>query len=146
LKLEQSFALRAFGDVSALIPDQRFSAYHRTLAQALSLPEAAVVIDNMLTDLSSSLSALRVEAQIADTNVIERRARTVTWISAAVAVIAVPASLIFGFLGINVQPVAGDTFLFDARYNWAYFCIILLFVLAVLIGWVGSRRQSGESG
>jgi hypothetical protein len=145
LRLEQSFALRAYIDVAALIPDQRFAAYHHTLAAAMRLPEASAVVDDMLTDLSTALESLRIEASIAETEVVERRTRTVTWISAAVAVVAVPATLIFGFLGINVSPVSGDRSFFEGPFLGVYAALLVLFILAILVGWEAGRRQSRKT-
>ena len=66
LKLEHSFALRAYEDISALIPDERLAAYHRTTAGTLRLSQASALIDDMLTDLFAWLESLRIGAQAAD--------------------------------------------------------------------------------
>lgn len=140
LKLEQSFALRAYIDIAALVPDERLSGYHRTLGAALRLPDASTLVDGMLTDLSAALETFRIETQVEETNVVEDRVRTVTWVSAGVAIIAVVGGLIFGFLGMNATPVGTGGSPWRSNYIIVYIVILIVVAGAGGLGLLGARR------
>ena len=139
LRLEQNFALRAYVDVSVLLPDERVASYHRSLAEALALPVAADLVERMLLDLSTAVDHLRVRLELAETEALEARNRRVDWVAAAVAAVAVPMTLILGFLGINVLPVNGGTLWSPVYFAW-YAGLVAIPVAAVLVSW----RRAGQ--
>jgi hypothetical protein len=139
VRLEQNSSLRAYVDVSVLLPDERVASYHRTLARALGLPAAADLVERILLDLSTAVEQLRVRLDLAEAESLEARNRRVDWVAAAVAAVAVPMTLILGFLGINVRPMAGGAVWSPIYYVW-YAGLVAIPVAAVWVAW----RQAGR--
>ena len=99
----------------------------------------------MLTDLATAVEHLRVQLDLAEAEALEARNRRVEWVTAAVAAVAVPMTLVLGFLGINVKPIAGDKTVGDvwsqAYVSWYAWLIGIPLTVMVLVWWRASRRR-----
>ena len=105
LELELSYSVEASADLGLLVPSLRVESFHNALYESMSLASKAVTAGRMLQRLGSAISA-----ELTAIESIERRADENRRVRYAVAVgfvsaVAIPASLILAFLGINASQV-----------------------------------------
>jgi ethanolamine transporter EutH len=120
-------------------------SFHNALYESMSLAGKAVTAGRMLERLGSAISA-----ELTAIESIERRADESRRIRYAVAVgfvsaVAIPASLILAFLGINARQVHSNLSMFSHHYLGMYLAVAALIVLAGLLAagfWVQQRRDA----
>jgi hypothetical protein len=145
LELELSYSVEASADLGLLVPSLRVESFHNTLYESMGLASKAVTAGRMLDRLGSAISA-----ELTAIESIERRADDNRRIRYAVAVgfvsaVAIPASLILAFLGINASQVHSDLSMFSGHYLWMYLTVGALIVLALLLAagfWAQQRRDA----
>ena len=106
LELELSYSVEASADLGLLVPSLRVESFHNALYESMSLAGKAVTAGRMLQRLGSA-----IRAELTAIESIERRADENRRVRYAVAVgfvsaVAIPASLILAFLGINASQVS----------------------------------------
>ena len=105
LELELSYSVEASADLGLLVPSLRAESFHNALYESMGLAGKAATAGRMLERLGAAISA-----ELTAIESIERRADENRRIRYAVAVgfvsaVAIPASLILAFLGINASQV-----------------------------------------
>ncbi len=118
-------------------------SFHNALYESMSLAGKAVTAGRMLQRLGAAIGA-----ELTAIESIERRADENRRIRYAVAVgfvsaVAIPASLILAYLGINASQVNPNRSMFDHRYLGMYLIVAAVIVLGVAISagvYVQQRR------
>lgn len=135
LQLATSFGVEAYFDMRLLVPSMPVVEFHRELVEALGIPRSAEVTERILNRLSQGIQAEAEEIAADERVTDERRWRTWSTVGGSIAAIAVPLSLVFAFLGINVRDVEAESSMGDlGRYGWYYLGIVGLVVLVMLAG------------
>jgi hypothetical protein len=145
LELELSYSVEASADLGLLVPSLRVESFHNALYESMSLAGKAVTAGRMLQRLDSAISA-----ELTAIESIERRADENRRVRYAVAVgfvsaVAIPASLILAFLGINASQVSSTRSMFSHHYLGMYLTVALVIVLGALLSvglYAQQRRQA----
>jgi hypothetical protein len=145
LELELSYSVEASADLGLLLPSLRVESFHIALYESMSLAGKAVTAGRMLERLGSAISA-----ELTAIESIERRTDDNRRVRYAVAVgfvsaVAIPASLILAYLGINASQVESSQSMFSHRYVGMYLIVAAVIVLGVLLSvglYVQQRRQA----
>jgi hypothetical protein len=145
LELELSYSVEASADLGLLVPSLRVESFHNALYESMSLASKAVTAGRMLQRLAAAISA-----ELTAIESIERRADENRRIRYAVAVgfvsaVAIPASLILAFLGINASQVSQTRSMFSDYYLGMYLTVAGLILLGTLLSaglWVRQRRDT----
>ena len=145
LELELSYSVEASADLGLLVPSLRVESFHNALYESMSLAGKAVTAGRMLQRLASAIAA-----ELTAIESIERRADENRRIRYAVAVgfvsaVAIPASLILAFLGINASQVSPDRSMFSHHYLGMYLTVAALILIGALLSaglWVQHRRDA----
>lgn len=148
LQLDLSFSVESFLDIRLLVPSLPVQQFHRELIEALAVPEGARVTAAMLSRLESAARARAQELAVQrDRNEArarqeheDRRARTENVVG-LLAAIAIPITLIVGFLGANVSEVGTTNSVWDARFYPWYAGFVVLPILAIVLALVFIRRM-----
>lgn len=140
LELELSYSVEASADLGLLVPSLRVENFHNTLYESMSLASKAVTAGRMLQRLDSAISA-----ELTAIESIERRADENRRIRYAVAVgfvsaVAIPASLILAYLGINASQVNPNRSMFDHHYVGMYLVVAAVILLGIVLS-VGVYAQ-----
>lgn len=133
LELEMSFAVESARDLGMLVPSLRVISYHETLFDGMGLSDKAAVVGRMLGRLDQA-----VRAEMTAITSAERRAdenRRLRWTAAVgfLSTVALPISLVFGFLGINAAEVAETRSMFSTAYIPFYLGLGLMIVLGLVL-------------
>jgi hypothetical protein len=144
LELELSYSVEASADFGLLVPSLRAESFHNALYESMGLAGKAATAARMLERLSAAIGA-----ELTAIESIERRAdenRRVRYAVAAgfISVVAIPASLILGFLGINASQVRSGQSMFSHHYLAAYLTVGAVMVLGAAVSvtvWLQQRRQ-----
>jgi hypothetical protein len=147
LELELSYSVEASADLGLLVPSLRVESFHNALYESMSLASKAVTAGRMLERLARA-----IDAELTAIESIERRADDNRRIRYAVAVgfvsaVAIPASLILAFLGINASQVNSARSMFSQHYLAMYLTVAGLIVLGVLLSaglWLQQRRDTRQ--
>ena len=120
LELELSYSVEASADLGLLVPSLRVESFHNALYESMSLASKAVTAGRMLERLARA-----IDAELTAIESIERRADDNRRIRYAVAVgfvsaVAIPASLILAYLGINASQVSSARSMFSHHYLGMY--------------------------
>jgi hypothetical protein len=145
LELELSYSVEASADLGLLVPSLRVESFHNALYESMSLASKAVTAGRMLERLARA-----IDAELTAIESIERRADENRRILYAVAVgfvsaVAIPASLILAYLGINASQVNPALSMFSHHYLVMYLAVAAVIVLAVLLAagfWILQRRDA----
>jgi hypothetical protein len=145
LLLELSYSVEATADLGLLVPSLRVESFHSALYESKDLADKADTTGRMLERLGSAITA-----ELTAIESIERRADDNRRLRYAVAVgfvsaIAIPASLILAYLGINASQVNPDLSMFSHRYLGMYLIVAAVIVVGVLVSlgmYVQHRRQA----
>jgi hypothetical protein len=145
LELELSYSVEASADLGLLVPSLRVESFHNALYESMSLAGKAVTAGRMLQRLGSAISA-----ELTAIESIERRADDNRRVRYAVAVgfvsaVAIPASLVLAFLGINASQVNPARSMFSYHYLGMYLAVAAVIVLAAAISlglYVQQRRDA----
>jgi len=145
LELELSYSVEASGDLGLLVPSLRVENFHNALYESMSLASKAVTAGRMLERLARA-----IDAELTAIESIERRADDNRRIRYAVAVgfvsaVAIPASLILAYLGINASQVSSARSMFSHHYLGMYLTVAGLIIAAVLLSaglWLQQRRDA----
>jgi len=145
LELELSYSVEASADLGLLVPSLRTESFHNALYDSIGLARKAATAERMLERLGSAISA-----ELTAIESIERRAddnRRVRYAAAVgfVSAVAIPASLILTFLGINASQVEPDRSMFSAHYLGIYVAVAALIVIGVALSlglWMQHRRDA----
>ena len=140
LELELSYSVEASADLGLLVPSLRVESFHNALYESMGLASKAVTAGRMLQRLDAAISA-----ELTAIESIERRADENRRIRYAVAVgfvsaVAIPASLILAYLGINASQVNPNRSMFDHHYLGMYLIVAAVIVLGVR--GIGGRVRS----
>lgn len=130
-----------------LVPSLRVESFHDALYESMNLASKAVTAGRMLERLARA-----IDAELTAIETIERRADENRRIRYAVAVgfasaVAIPASLILAYLGINASQVSSARSMFSSHYLGMYLTIAGLIVIAVLRSaglWLQQRRVARQ--
>jgi hypothetical protein len=144
LELELSYSVEASADLGLLVPSLRAESFHNALYESMSLAGKAATAGRMLQRLSAAISAeltaIESAERRADDNRRVRYAVAVGFVSA----VAIPASLILAFLGINASQVNSSVSMFSDRYLGMYLTVSGVIVLGAIVSlglWVQQRRN-----
>jgi hypothetical protein len=145
LELELSYSVEASADLGLLVPSLRVESFHNALYESIGLAGKAATTERMLERLGAAISA-----ELTAIESIERRADDNRRVRYAVAVgfvsaVAIPASLILTFLGINASQVSPDRSMFSAHYVGMYIAVGALIIVGVtlsLVLWLQHRRDA----
>jgi hypothetical protein len=144
LELELSYSVEASADLGLLVPSLRAESFHNALYESMSLAGKAATAGRMLQRLSAAISAeltaIESAERRADDNRRVRYAVAVGFVSA----VAIPASLILAFLGINASQVNSSVSMFSHRYLGMYLTVAGVIVLGAIVSlglWVQQRRN-----
>jgi hypothetical protein len=145
LELELSYSVEATADLGLLVPSLRVESFHDALYASMDLANKAVTAGRMLERLGSAITA-----ELTAIESIERRADDNRRVRYAVAVgfasaVAIPASLILAYLGINASQVNSSRSMFSHQYLGMYLTVVAIIVLAVLLSaglYVQQRREA----
>ena len=123
LELELSYSVEASADLGLLVPSLRAESFHNALYESMGLAGKAATAGRMLERLGAAISA-----ELTAIESIERRADENRRVRYAVAVgfvsaVAIPASLILAFLGINASQVSPDRSMFSHHYLGMYLAV-----------------------
>ena len=147
LELELSYSVEASADFGLLVPSLRAEGFHDALYESMSLASRAETTARMLQRLGAAISA-----ELTAIESIERRADENRRVLYAVAVgfvsaVAIPASLVLAFLGVNASQVNSRWSIFSHHYLPMYLTVAGLIVLGVALAaglWAQQRRQSRQ--
>jgi hypothetical protein len=145
LELELSYSVEASADLGLLVPSLRVESFHNALYESMSLASKAVTAGRMLQRLGSAISA-----ELTAIESIERRADDNRRVRYAVAVgfvsaVAIPASLILAFLGINASQVNSNRSMFSHDYLGMYLTVAAVIAVGVILSvalYVQQRRNA----
>jgi len=145
LELELSYSVEATADLGLLVPSLRAESFHNALYESMGLATKAATAGRMLQRLSAA-----IRAELTAIESIERRSDDNRRVRYAVAVgfvsaVAIPASLILAYLGINASQVNSNLSMFNHRYLGMYLIIAAVIVLGVLLSvglYVQQRRDA----
>jgi len=145
LELELSYSVEASADLGLLVPSLRAESFHNALYESIGLAAKAATTERMLERLGAAISA-----ELTAIESIERRADDNRRMRYAVAVgfvsaVAIPASLILTFLGINANQVRPDRSMFSAHYLGMYIAVGALIVIGVALSiglWMQHHRDT----
>ena len=145
LELELSYSVEASADLGLLVPSLRTESFHNALYESIGLARKAATAERMLERLGAAISA-----ELTAIESIERRAddnRRVRYAAAVgfVSAVAIPASLILTFLGINASQVNPGRSMFSAHYLGMYVAVAALIVIGVALSlglWMQHRRDA----
>ena len=133
LELELSYSVEAPTDLGLLVPSLRAESFHNALFESMGLAGKAVTAGRMLERLGAAttaeLTAIRSIERRADDNRRVRYAVAVGFISA----VAIPASLILAYLGINASQVSPARSMFSSRYLGMYLTVASVVVLGAVL-------------
>jgi hypothetical protein len=145
LQLELSYSVESPADFGLLLPSLRVESYHKALYESMDLADRADRAGRMLERLGSAitaeLTAIESIERRADDNRRTRYAVAVGFVSA----VAIPASLILAYLGINASQVNPNLSMFSHRYLGMYLTVAIVIVLGVLLSvglYIQHRRQA----
>ncbi len=133
LELELSYSVEATADLGLLVPSLRAESFHNALYESMGLAARAATAGRMLQRLSAA-----IHAELTAIESIERRFDDNRRVRYAVAVgfvsaVAVPASLILAYLGINASQVDPNLSMFSHRYVGMYLIVAAVIVLGILL-------------
>ena len=133
LELELSYSVEASADLGLLVPSLRVESFHNALYESMSLAGKAVTAGRMLQRLGSA-----IRAELTAIESIERRGDENRRVRYAVAVgfvsaVAIPASLILAFLGINAAQVDSSRSMFSHHYLGMYLTVTAVIVLGAAL-------------
>jgi len=129
------------------VPSPRAEGFHDALYASMGMADRAATTARMLQRLGSAITA-----ELTAIESIERRADENRRVLYAVAVgfvsaVAVPASLVLAFLGVNASQVNSRWSMFSRHYLPMYLTVAGLIVVGVVLSaglWAQQRRQSRE--
>ena len=147
LELELSYSVEAPADLGLLLPSLRVESFHNALFESMDLTRRASTAGRMLERLSSA-----IRAELTAIESIERRAddnRRVRYAVAVgfVSVVAIPASLILTFLGINASQVKSSRSMFSHHYLAMYLIVAAIIAVGVVLSlalYVQQRRDARQ--
>src|SRR6185437_9476638 len=145
LELELSYSVEASADFGLLVPSLRAEGFHDALYASMGMADRAATSARMLQRLGAAISA-----ELTAIESIERRADENRRIRYGVAVgsvsaVAIPASLILAFLGINAAQVSSRWSMFSHHYLPMYVAVAAVLALGVAVSvglWAQQRRHT----
>jgi hypothetical protein len=145
LELELSYSVEASADLGLLVPSLRAEGFHNALYESVGLAGKAATTERMLARLGAAISA-----ELTAIESIERRADDNRRVRYAVAVgfvsaVAIPASLVLTFLGINASQVSPARSMFSTHYLGMYIAVAALIVVGATLSlglWMQHRRDA----
>jgi Flp pilus assembly protein TadB len=137
--------VEASADLGLLVPSLRVESFHNALYESMSLAGKAVTAGRMLQRLGSA-----IRAELTAIESIERRGDENRRVRYAVAVgfvsaVAIPASLVLAFLGINAAQVNSSRSMFSHQYLGMYLTVAAVIVLGAVLSlalYVQQRRDA----
>ena len=147
LELELSYGVEATADLGLLVPSLRVESFHNALYDSIGLASKAATAGRMLQRLSAAIGA-----ELTAIESIERRADDNRRLRYAIAVgfvsaVAIPASLILAFLGINASQVSSHRSMFSVHYLDMYVAVGALILVGGVLSlglWVRHRREARQ--
>lgn len=145
LELELSYSVEATADLGLLVPSLRAESFHDALYESMDLADKATTAGRMLSRLGSAIGA-----ELTAIESIERRADDNRRVRYAVAIgfvsaVAIPASLILAYLGINASQVDPKLSMFSHRYLGMYVIVAVVVALGTVLSlglYVRQRRDA----
>jgi hypothetical protein len=147
LELELSYSVEATADLGLLVPSLRAESFHNALYESMSLASKAVTAGKMLqrpgAAIGAELTAIESTEWRADENRRVRYAVAVGFVSA----VAIPASLIFAYLGINASQVSSSVSMFSHRYLGMYLTVAVVIAIGAFLSlglYLQQRREARQ--
>jgi hypothetical protein len=145
LELELSYSVEASADLGLLVPSLRVESFHHALYESMSLAGKAVTAGRMLQRLGSA-----IRAELTAIESIERRGDENRRVRYAVAVgfvsaVAIPASLVLAFLGINASQVSTRRSMFSHHYLGMYLTVAAVIALGGVVSLALYARQRRDA-
>jgi len=145
LELELSYSVEASADLGLLVPSLRVESFHHALYESMGLAGKAVTAGRMLQRLGSA-----IRAELTAIESIERRGDENRRVRYAVAVgfvsaVAIPASLVLAFLGINASQVSTRRSMFSHHYLGMYLTVAAVIVLGAVVSLALYARQRRDA-
>lgn len=152
LELDLSFGVEAHLEMRLLVPSLPVEQYHRELVDTLGLARGARVTGTMLARLSTAIEAERTALSAGQRDADERRfrreeerERSFRWTSGLVALVAVPLTLIFGFLGANTSQLRNSPSIWSSEVLPFYAALLGVVALAASLGYALARLRARQS-
>jgi hypothetical protein len=133
LELELSYSVEATADLGLLVPSLRAESFHSALYQSMNLASTAITAGNMLQRLSAAISAELTAIESTERRADDNRRIRYTVAVGFVSAVAIPASLILAYLGINATQVNPDQSMFSDRYLGMYLAVTGVILLAAIL-------------
>jgi hypothetical protein len=135
-------------DLGLLVPSLRVASFHHALYESMSLAGKAVTAGRMLQRLGRA-----IRAELTAIESIERRGdenRRVRYVVAVgfVSAVAIPASLVLAFLGINASQVSTHRSMFGDQYLGMYLTVAAVIVPGAVLSlalYVQQRRDAATT-
>lgn len=140
-ELDLSLAVERFAEMRIFVPVWRIEQYHKLLLEALGVERATEVTATMLKRVSAAVSARRAVIDSRRWRQAERRRRSLSAVGGAAAFIAIPLTIVFGFLSIGVRPVGPDGSALRAELLPYYAALLGLLAIAASAGRWYVRRD-----
>ena len=147
LELELSYSVEATGDLGLLVPSLRAESFHNALYDSMGLASKAVTAGKMLQRLGAAISAELTAIESAERRADENRRVRYAVAIGFVSAVAIPASLILAYLGINASQVNPNLSMFSHRYLGMYLIVASVIVLGVLFSlglYLQQRRDARQ--
>jgi hypothetical protein len=141
-ELDLSLAVERFAEMRLFIPVWRIEQYHKLLLDALGIQRATEVTATMLRRVSAAITARQGILESRRLRQADHRRRTLSAVAGAAAFIAIPLTIVFGFLGISVHPVGSHGSALRAGLLPYYAALLGLLTAAAGAGWWYVRRHA----
>jgi hypothetical protein len=145
-ELDLSLAVERFTEIRIFLPVWRVEQYHRLLLDALGVERATTVTATMLRRVSAAVDAENAILESQRWRWTERRRRTLSAVGGAAAFIAIPLTIILGFLSISVEPVGSEDSAVRMELLPYYGLLLGLLALACGAAWCFARRYPDHVG
>lgn len=131
LRLDLSFGIEAYADV-VLIPELLIESYHSSLRQVAGLADSmsntSRIVDRVAAVIDSRHAMLEASIQA----YLERRDKVFAAVLAFVSLLALPATLLLAYFGINSTNVSSSYSIFNMRhYGVVYLVVWIPFIVLV---------------
>lgn len=140
LELALSFGVEAYLGMRTSIPTLPVEQYHSELVDALGLPPGASITGGMLQRLSKALQAEGDARATRRARAVERQRQNWSAVGGAAAFVALPLSILVGFLGMSAKEIDARASFLDSRYLRYYAAIVGVLGLAGLLARFYVRR------
>ena len=137
LGVDMSFGVDAYLD-ALRFPEIVLQSYRDSLAETLGIADGATRTAHMLRRLENVLTARREELAAVEEREADIRRKRTRLAAGWVTLIAVPLTVILGFLGANAKQVNNSDSVFAWQHYWPYYAGLLGIVLVAVPIFLGA--------